>query len=51
MKQVLTILALLLVNGCNFYAEKSIGGEQVIKSSNPSVKFNMTVSQGVKIKK
>lgn len=51
MKQVLTILALLLANGCNFYAEQSIGGEQVIKSSNPSVKFNMTVSQGVKIKK
>ena len=51
MKQVLTILALLRVNGCNFYAEQSIGGEQVIKSNNPSVKFNMTVSQGVEIKK
>jgi len=50
MKQ-LAILALLLVNGCNFYAEQAIRGEQVLKSSNPSVKFNMTVSQGVKIKK
>ena len=51
MKQLLIIPALFLVNGCNFYAEQSIRGEQVLKSSNPSVKFNMTVSQGVKIKK
>ena len=51
MKELRAILALLLVNGCNFYAEQSIRGEQVLKSSNPSVKFNMTVSQGVKIKK
>lgn len=50
MKKLLAILTLLLVHGCNFYAEQSIGGEQVLKSTNPNVKFNMTVSHGVKIK-
>ena len=51
MEKLLLIFTLVLVNGCNFYAEQSIGGEQVLKYTNPSVKFNMTVSQGVKIKK
>jgi len=49
--KLLAILALLLVPGCNFYAVQSIEGEQVIKSSNPIGNFNMTFSQGVKIKK
>ena len=50
-KKLLSILALLLLKGCTFYAGQSIGGDQVLKSTSPSVKFNMTVSQGVKIKK
>ena len=51
MEKLLLIFTLVLVNGCNFYAEQAIKGEKIIKSNNPSVKFNMTVSQGVKIKK
>ncbi len=51
MKKLLLIFTLVLVNGCNFYAEQAIKGEKIIKSDNPIVKFNMTVSQGVKIKK
>ena len=51
MKKLLAIFTLVLVHGCNFYAEQAIKGEKVIKSNNPSVKFNITVSQGVKIKK
>ena len=51
MKKLLLIFTLVLVNGCNFYAEQAIKGETIIKSDNPIVKFNMTVSQGVKIKK
>ena len=51
MKTLLLIFTLVLVNGCNFYAEQAIKGEKIIKSDNPIVKFNMTVSQGVKIKK
>jgi len=51
MKKLLLIYTLVLVNGCNFYAEQAIKGEKIIKSDNPIVKFNMTVSQGVKIKK
>ena len=31
--------------------QEIINYEKIIKSNNPSVKFNMTVSQGVKIKK
>ena len=51
MEKLLLIFTLVLANGCNFYAEQAIKGEKIIKSNNPSVKFNMTVSQGVKIKK
>ena len=51
MKKLLLIFTLVLVNGCNFYAEQAIKGEKIIKSNSPSVKVNMTVSQGVKIKK
>ena len=51
MKKLLAIFTLVLVNACNFYAEQAIRGEKIIKSTNPSVKFNMTISQGVKIKK
>ena len=51
MKKLLAIFTLVLVNGCNFYAEQAIRGEKIIKSNNPSVKFKMTISQGVKIKK
>ena len=51
MKKLLLIFTLVLVNGCNFYAEQAIKGEKIIKSDSPIVKFNMTVSQGVKIKK
>jgi phosphopantetheinyl transferase len=51
MKKLLAIFTLVLVNGCNFYAEQAIRGEKIIKSNNPSVKFNMSISQGVKIKK
>ena len=49
MKKLLAIFTLVLVNGCNFYAEQAIKGEKIIKSNNPSVKFNMTVIQGVKL--
>ena len=51
MEKLLLMFTLVLVNGCNFYAEQAIKGEKIIKSDNPIVKFNMTVSQGVKIKK
>ena len=51
MEKLLLIFTLVLVNGCNFYAEQAIKGEKIIKSDNPIVKFNMTVSQGVKIKR
>ena len=51
MEKLLLIFTMVLVNGCNFYAEQAIKGEKIIKSDNPIVKFNMTVSQGVKIKK
>ena len=51
MEKLQLILTLVLVNGCNVYAEQAIKGEKNIKSNNPSVKFNMTLSQGVKIKK
>ena len=51
MKKLLAIFTLVLVNACNFYAEQAIRGEKITKSTNPSVKFNMTISQGVKIKK
>ena len=51
MEKLLLIFTLVLVNGCNFYAEQAIKGKKTIKSDNPIVKFNMTVSQGVKIKK
>ena len=51
MEKLLLMFTLVLVNGCNFYAEQAIKGEKIIKANNPSVKFNMTVSQGVKIKK
>ena len=50
MKRSATLLILLLLNACNFYAEQVIKGEQVIKHSNPVVKLNMTVTQGVKIR-
>ena len=51
MKKLLAVFTFLLVNGCSFYAEQIISGEQVIKPSNPTVKLKMTVSQGTKIKK
>jgi len=51
MEKLLLIFTLVLVKGCNFDAEQAIKGEKIIKANNPSVKFNMTVSQGVKIKK
>ena len=51
MKKLLAIFTLMLVNGCNFYAEQAIRGEKIIKANNPSVTFNMSISQGVKIKK
>ena len=50
MEKLLLIFTLVLVNGCNFYAEQAIKGEKIIKSDNPIVKFNMTVSQVVRIK-
>ena len=51
MKKLLAVFTFLLVNGCSFYGEQIISGEQVIKPSNPTVKLKMTVSQGSKIKK
>jgi len=51
MKNLVALLSLLLITACNFYADQVIKGEEVIKTSNPVVKLNMTVTQGVKIKK
>ena len=51
MKSFAALLTLLLLTSCNFYAEQVMKGEKVIKSSGPVVKLNMTVTQGVKIKK
>ena len=50
MNSLAALLTLLLLTACNFYAEQVIKGEQVIKSGNPVVKLNMTITQGVKIK-
>ena len=50
MKNLVALLFLLLLTACNFYADQVIKGEEVIKTSNPVVKLNMTVTQGVKIK-
>ena len=51
MKNLVALLFLLLLTACNFYADQVIKVEEVIKTSNPVVKLNMTVTQGVKIKK
>ena len=51
MRNFAALLTLFLLTSCNFYAEQVMKGEKVIKSSGPVVKLNMTVTQGVKIKK
>mgnify|MGYP004375608797 FL=1 len=51
MKKLVAVLFLLLLTACNFYTDQVIKGGEVIKTSNPVVKLNMTVTQGVKIKK